>query len=90
MRESPKVTDCSGKCRLSATTDRNTTKSGVEAQIDELKFQMLNEAGRDRSASATNTQGALRREGGDFYPKPTPSNKGLADQSEKAIHYGTR
>src|SRR5216684_6808201 len=60
----------------------------VQAQIDELKFQMLNERRNVLKRIGNEYQAALRREA--LLSKAhTVQQKVVADQSEKAIHYDT-
>src|SRR6266853_3033861 len=74
---------------LSATlTPEHYKVQRVQAQIDELKFQMLNERRNVLKRIGNEYQAALRREA--LLSKAhTEQQKVVADQSEKAIHYDT-
>src|SRR5437899_2239572 len=74
---------------LSATlTPEHYKVQRVQAQIDELKLQMLNERRNVLKRIGNEYQAALRREA--LLSKAhTEQEKVVADQSEKAIHYDT-
>src|SRR6266699_5760177 len=74
---------------LSATlTPEHYKVQRVQAQSDELKFQMLNERRNVLKRIGNEYQAALRREA--LLSKAhTEQEKVVADQSEKAIHYDT-
>ncbi len=74
---------------LSATlTPEHYKVQRLQAQIDELKLQMLNERRNVLKRIGNEYQAALRREA--LLSKAhTEQQKVVADQSEKAIHYDT-